>query len=192
VKTALLLSGGIESTILAYEYKPDIAITIDYGQASANSEIKASKYICNKLNINHIILDVNILKYFNKKIEEWIPYRNQYLLTLATMILAEYEISELLIGTISTDKIHPDGSIEFIESFNNLLQIEKPRIKVIAPLIMLTSDELLEKTNIPLSLLSIAHSCTESSFPCNKCKSCKKYYDFFYKYKKNLGYTNGK
>ena len=77
-------------------------------------------------------------------------------------------------------------------SLNNLLQIEKPRIKVIAPLIMLTSDELLEKTNIPLSLLSIAHSCTESSFPCNKCKSCKKYYDFFYKYKKNLGYTNGK
>ena len=55
MKTALLLSGGIESTILAYEYKPDIAITIDYGQASANSEIKASKYICNKLNINHII-----------------------------------------------------------------------------------------------------------------------------------------
>ena len=71
MKTALLLSGGIESTILAYEYKPDIAITIDYGQASANSEIKASKYICNKLNINHIILDVNILKYFNKKIEEY-------------------------------------------------------------------------------------------------------------------------
>ena len=55
-----------------------------------------------------------------------------------------------------------------------------------------SKQELLEKTNIPLSLLSIAHSCTESSFPCNKCKSCKKYYDFFYKYKKNLGYTNGK
>lgn len=187
MKTALLLSGGIESTILAYEYKPNIAITINYGQASANSEIKASKYICTQLNIKHIILDVNIMQYFNKEFEEWIPYRNQYLLTLAAMILAEHKVSELLIGTISTDKIHPDGTMEFIESINRLLMIDKPKIKVNAPFIMLTSDELLEKTTIPIDLLSIVHSCTVSSFPCNECNSCKKYYDFFCKYKKKLG-----
>lgn len=192
MKTALLLSGGIESTILAYEYKPDIAVTINYGQASADSEIKASKYICAQLNIKHIILDVNIMQYFNKEFGEWIPYRNQYLLTLAVMILTEYEVSELLIGTISTDKIHPDGTIEFIESINQLLMIDKPKIKVNAPFIMLTSDELLEKTTIPIGLLSIVHSCTISSFPCNECNSCKKYYDFFSKYKKKLGYLNGK
>ncbi|MFA7569997.1 MAG: 7-cyano-7-deazaguanine synthase [Sulfurimonadaceae bacterium] len=183
MKTALLLSGGIESTILAYEYRPDIAVTINYGQISADSEVKASTYICKELGIKHIILDVDILQYFNKQLEEWIPYRNQYLLTLSAMVLAKYNVSELLIGTINTDKIHPDGTEEFIKSINNLFMIDKPKIQVKAPFIMLTSDQLIERTNIPLSLLGIVHSCTVSNLPCNECNSCKKYYDFFSKYK---------
>lgn len=186
MKTALLLSGGIESTIIAYEYKPDIAVTINYGQPSASSEIKASKYICSKLGIEHIILEIDILKYLKTQFDEWIPYRNQYLLTTAAIRLNEYQISELFIGTIHSDNIHPDGTLEFIDKINQLFSIEKCKINITAPYINLTIDELLKTTSIPLNLLAIVHSCTTSDLPCNRCNSCKKYYNFFTSYKKIL------
>ena len=38
MNTALLLSGGMDSIALAYWKRPDIALTIDYGQAAADAE----------------------------------------------------------------------------------------------------------------------------------------------------------
>lgn len=183
MKTALLLSGGIESTILAYEYKPHIAVTINYGQAAAENEIKASKYVCSKLNIQHIIVEVNILKYKSMHEQEWIPFRNQYLLTTSAIILSDHNVKRILIGTINSDKIHPDGTIKFINKINQLFAIEKYKINVQAPYINFTSDDLLQTTTIPLSLLAIAYSCTTANIPCNICNSCKKYYNFFKNYK---------
>lgn len=42
-KTAILLSGGMDSIALAYWKRPEIAITIDYGQKPAAAEVVASK-----------------------------------------------------------------------------------------------------------------------------------------------------
>lgn len=184
MKTAVLLSGGIESTLIAYEFKPDYAITIDYGQPSAISEIKAAKYICSKLKITHIILEINIFKYLQMDIKEWIPYRNQYLLTTAAMAVSSYDVNKIFIGTILSDNMHPDGTSEFIDKINQLFNLERIKVKVIAPYINLTSENLLNKTKIPLGLLGIVHSCTTSNLPCNKCNSCKKYYTFI------NGYSN--
>jgi|LGOV01.1.fsa_nt_gb 7-cyano-7-deazaguanine synthase len=195
MKTALLLSGGIESTILAYEYKPDIAITIDYGQPSASSEIKSSKYVCSVLKIKHIVLNFDIYKgtqNLKSGVQEWIPFRNQFLITLTLMTLVEYNIHEILIGTVKTDQIHPDGRIEFINKINSLLLLEDYTIKVVAPFIEFTSEDLLVQTKIPLRLLAIVHSCTSSSIACNTCNSCKKYYHFFSEFKKLKGMGNEK
>jgi 7-cyano-7-deazaguanine synthase len=46
---AILLSGGIDSIALAYWQRPDIAITIDYGQAPAQAEINASTAVASAL-----------------------------------------------------------------------------------------------------------------------------------------------
>ena len=42
MKTALLLSGGMDSIAIAWWKRPDIALTLDYGQQAANAEIKAA------------------------------------------------------------------------------------------------------------------------------------------------------
>jgi 7-cyano-7-deazaguanine synthase len=57
MKTALLLSGGMDSVAIAWWKRPDIAITLDYGQKAAEAEIGAAKTICQSLDIeqHHIV-----------------------------------------------------------------------------------------------------------------------------------------
>lgn len=40
--TALLLSGGMDSVSIAWWLRPDVALTIDYGQKPAEAEIDAA------------------------------------------------------------------------------------------------------------------------------------------------------
>lgn len=49
MKTALLLSGGMDSISIAWWKRPDIAITLDYGQRAAEAEIKAASATCSDL-----------------------------------------------------------------------------------------------------------------------------------------------
>ncbi len=174
---AVLLSGGIESILLTYDVKPDIAITVDYGQKSANSEIKSSKYICNKLNILHKIIKVNLsldeLTYYEEN-KEWIPFRNQFLITIVAMNLFKYKIKELYIGSILDDNKFMDNRKDFINAINQLLEYQEGKIKVIAPYIDKSILNIIKTTNIPLNIISVAHSCTDSNIPCGKCQSCLK------------------
>jgi len=42
----LLLSGGIDSVAIAAWKRPEICLTIDYGQRSARAEIRSSMQVC--------------------------------------------------------------------------------------------------------------------------------------------------
>lgn len=59
VKTALPLSGGMDSFSIAWSKRPDVAVTIDYGQLPAAAEVTASKSLCRHLEIEHYIVDVD-------------------------------------------------------------------------------------------------------------------------------------
>jgi 7-cyano-7-deazaguanine synthase len=61
MKKAILLSGGIDSTALAYLYRNQLslAITVNYGQKSAEAEIRVSKIICKQLNLKHQIVSID-------------------------------------------------------------------------------------------------------------------------------------
>jgi 7-cyano-7-deazaguanine synthase len=179
---AVLLSGGIESIILTYDIRPSLAITVDYGQKSATSEIKASQFICKKLEIPHEIIKVDISTFINRLSntkDEWIPFRNQFIITLSSIVCIEKEISELYIGSILEDSKFKDGSSDFIKKMSDLLSLQEGNLKLIAPYHNISIFDLVEKINIPLSLISIAHSCTSSNIPCGQCNSCFKYYEVF-------------
>ena len=59
MKTALLLSGGMDSLAIAWWKRPDVAITIDYGQKAAEAEKRASSAVCQELGIEHHILTID-------------------------------------------------------------------------------------------------------------------------------------
>lgn len=54
--TAILLSGGLDSSILASLLKPDVAITISSKEHSAYDEEEKAKQVCKKFGIEHVVI----------------------------------------------------------------------------------------------------------------------------------------
>ncbi|MDQ8014951.1 MAG: 7-cyano-7-deazaguanine synthase [Flavobacterium nitrogenifigens] len=185
VKKAILLSGGIDSICLAYHLKPDIAYTIDYGQVPAEREIYVSNFICQKIGIKHKVITVDcqnlgsgtLANSNNLKIspsEEWWPFRNQLLITLASMQGIKDSISELYLASVKSDGFHRDGTKNFYKLSNELVSYQEGGIQILCPTLEYFSHELVTKFNVPFELLSIAHSCHISNISCGKCSGCLK------------------
>lgn len=185
MKKAILLSGGVDSICLTYGLKPSIAYTIDYGQTVAKREIYVSDYICKKLGIEHRIITVDcrslgsgtLANSDNLKLSpsvEWWPFRNQLLITLAAMQGIKDGVSEIYLASVKSDNFHRDGTEKFYSLINDLLSFQEGEIKVICPTLNYYSHELVKHYNVPLQLISIAHSCHISNIACGKCSGCKK------------------
>lgn len=186
MRTALLLSGGIDSTSIAYWKKPHLAVTINYGQKSAPAEIRAASAVANFLNINHEIIEVDCSSLGSGDLagteasalapaSDWWPFRNQLIITLALMKCVNMKIETLIIGTVSTDAVHLDGSKKFIDHMSRLSSSQEGNITISAPAIDLTSHQLVKKSGIPISVLSWAHSCHTSEYACGICRGCNKH-----------------
>lgn len=184
-RAAILLSGGMDSYALAYEQRPDLAITFDYGQKAAHAEIQASSVLANRLNLVHEIVQVNLATLGsgdmsdNPKIDvapttDWWPYRNQILVTLAAMKVVGFGINELLIATVRSDSSHSDGSEEFIDLMDSVLQLQEGHLRLRAPAIGLSTPDLVRRSKIPYSLLAWSHSCHTSNIACGACRGCTK------------------
>lgn len=185
-KTCLLMSGGLDSIALAYWKRPDLAITIDYGQVCAEAEIKASAQVCQELHIRHNVVRVDCGDLGSgdlagrapsdvAPVSEWWPFRNQLLLTLAGMAAVSLGTSELWIGVVQTDCQHADGTMEFISHASALMEMQEGGIRVGAPAISMTTVDLIRAGDVPIALLSWAHSCHTSNWACGCCRGCNKH-----------------
>ncbi len=185
MKKAVLLSGGVDSICLTYGILPDIAYTVDYGQTVADREIYVSKYICNELNIEHKIIKVNCKELGSGTLanceksnispsEEWWPYRNQLLITFASMQSIKDSVTEIYLASVKSDNFHKDGTEVFYKLINNLTNYQEGNVNIICPTLKFFSHELIHKYSVPLELISMAHSCHISNLACGKCSGCIK------------------
>ena len=186
MKTGILLSGGIDSISLAWWKKPQVAYTVDYGQRSANGEMRAAGAVCSTMDIVHRIIYVDCSSLGSGDLAgrepnlfapspEWWPFRNQLLLTLAAMAAVQDGVSKLLFGAVKTDSFHQDGSSDFFSQIDRLVSIQEGGIIIEAPALGMTSSELVETSGIEASVLSWAHSCHKSDFACGNCRGCEKH-----------------
>jgi 7-cyano-7-deazaguanine synthase len=187
VRTALLLSGGIDSIALAYWKRPDLAITIDYGQAPAPAEIQAATEVCRTLHLAHDVLRIDCSSLGSgdlanrpalsvAPVPEWWPFRNQLLVTLAAAHGLGRGVGHLLLGTVSTDRAHVDGAPAFIEALSALLAMQEGGVTVSAPAVEMTSADLVRSSGIPFGLLAWAHSCHVGTLACGQCRGCAKHF----------------
>lgn len=203
-KAISVLSGGLDSTVATCVYADDYdihAITFDYGQKSVEREIKASKEICDKMGFKHTVIDLKWLSKIStsslntdeeipsldedqlddlEKCKQtassvWVPGRN-VVFTAIAVSFAESEDAEIII--VGWDKeeaaTFPDNSKEFLESYNDLIEIGSPKsIEIKAPAIDLDKDEIVQlgkKVNAPMKL---SYSCYKGSENhCGVCESC--------------------
>lgn len=183
--SALLLSGGIDSTAIAFWKRPRICITIDYGQLAAQAEIDAAAQVAKAISLEHRVLTVDCRSFGAgdlagkapselNRFPEWWPYRNQLLVTIAAMAVG-LEVEDILIGTVSTDDRHRDGTPEFVRMMSALLTLQEGAVRLEAPAIGLTTVDLLRQSRVPREILSWAHSCHRGTLPCLDCCGCNKY-----------------
>ena len=152
-KAISVLSGGLDSTVSTayFSDKYEIhAITFNYGQRSARMEIESSKAICEKLGIEHTVIELPWLKKLGKsaltsdveipelRVNEldnkeicdetarkvWVPGRNVVFTAIATSF-AEAEDAEIIIVGWDLEEAvtFPDNSKEFLDAFNKVLEI---------------------------------------------------------------------
>ena len=188
MKTALLLSGGMDSLSIAWWKRPNVAITLDYGQLAAEAEFRASKAICAILGIEHHVLRVDCRLLgsgdmaggeadANAPASDWWPYRNQLLATLAPMKAISLGVTHLWLVTVKSDGSHRDGTHEFVDALDRLLSLQEGGMRVEAPAIGLSTAELVRLARVPLDQLAWAHSCHKANVACAQCRGCNKYFE---------------
>lgn len=195
MRTALLLSGGMDSSALAWWFRPDLAISVDYGQLAAEAELRASAMVCAELGIDHDIVRIDCRKLgsgdmagqqpdIHAPCSDWWPYRNQLLITFAGARALALGVGRLWIGTVTSDGTHADGRHEFFAHMDALMAAQEGALRVSAPAIEMSTAQLIRKSGIPAASLAWTHSCHKGNVPCGQCRGCNKYFEVFHE----LGY----
>ncbi len=185
------------------EYNISLAITFDYGQKSLHSEINSAKQISKFYSIEHKIINIDWLKEIsssalntekqipimninelnNKIITEqtaksvWVPNRNALFINIAACIAEAQNYNYIILGANKEEAAtFKDNTQEFINAINNSLKNSTNKeIKVIAPLINLTKEEIVKKgieLQVPFKYI---HSCyLGGNRNCGKCESCQR------------------
>jgi 7-cyano-7-deazaguanine synthase len=186
MRNAILLSGGIDSIALTFWKRPQVALTIDYGQKPAMAEIRASQAVCSALNITHHVIKVDCSSLGSGDLlrsaplsmapaSEWWPYRNQLLVTLAVMKAISLGIDELCTASVASDGFHRDGTPRFYQLLHELVNYQEGGLKISAPAIGMSAVELVKISRVLPELLHYAHSCHTGNIPCGHCRGCYKY-----------------
>jgi 7-cyano-7-deazaguanine synthase len=185
---ALLLSGGMDSIALAWWLRPELTITIDYGQKPAPGEIRAASAVTAELGLAHEVIRADISALGSgdlagrepsslAPVREWWPYRNQFLVTIAAMRAVTQGVKTLMIGSLKTDALHRDGSGAFVQALDAMLRLQEGEIALEAPAIEMDAPELVRRSGIPVEVLAWAHSCHVSEYSCGECRGCRKHYE---------------
>ncbi len=184
---ALLFTGGLDSTALAWMLRPEKLIFFDYGQRPARGEERAARAVAAAIGL---VLDVprvdmsafghgtmsrsgTALASATKSPEFW-PYRNQMLITLAAMAYAADPLKEILVGTVVGDDAHPDGRAEFVSAIDCLVR-QQSEVRVVAPAIEMTTLQLVKNAAVPKSVLGWTFSCHTGEWACGSCRGCNKH-----------------
>lgn len=185
-RRVLLLSGGMDSIAIAYWQRPELCLTIDYGQVPAAAEIAAARAVCDDLALEHEVLRADCRAVGSgdlagvpsaelAPVREWWPYRNQLLITLAAAAVVDRGFEELLVGCVRSDSAHVDGTPAFIERMSTLLALQEGHLRVSAPAIHLDTAQLIAQSGIPWDVLAWAHSCHVGTLACGRCRGCQKH-----------------
>ena len=212
-KAISVLSGGLDSTVATTYFKDQYqlhAVTFNYGQRSAEREIKSSRAICDALEIEHTVIDLPWLAALgnsaltsqeevpqigmdqldNKELcdqtarKVWVPGRNIVFTAIATSFAESEGAKAIIVGWDQEEAVtFPDNSREFLEAFNKVLEIGSPdEIEIEAPLINLDKTGIVELGDMVDAPLHLSYSCyLGGEEHCGTCESCMRRKRAFYK-----------
>jgi len=171
MKAVCLLSGGMDSSTLAYHAKSEgydiCALHLNYGQRTQAKELACAKKIASLLGaVEFVEVDVGYFSRFgassltDKEIavdefdparahlpNTYVPFRNANLLSIATSFAEAKGAEAIFIGVQSLDYSgYPDCRPQFIEAFQKVIDLgtkESTRIQLKTPFIRMTKTDIL-------------------------------------------------
>ncbi len=202
MQAVCLLSGGMDSTTLAYVAKDMgydiIALHFTYGQRTEAKERVCARKIADLLGAAEFV-EIS-LEHFRKigassltdesiPIEEctgdgegvpetYVPFRNANLLAIATSLAEARRAEAIFIGVQTGDYPgYPDCRPEFIEAFQRVVDLgtaADPRITLMTPLIRMTKADIL-RVGLCLGVpYEETWSCYQNvDRACGVCSSCR-------------------
>lgn len=201
MKAVCLLSGGMDSSTLAYLAKSEgyeiCALHVNYGQRTEEKERACAKKIAGLLGAEDFVeVDVGYFARFGASSltdpaiavegfdperahipNTYVPFRNANLLAIATSYAESKDADAIFIGVQSLDYSgYPDCRPQFIDAFQRVIDLgtkETTRIALNTPFISMTKTEILR-----LGLaLGVPYKFTWSCYrnqdkACGTCGSC--------------------
>lgn len=192
----IIVSGGMDSITMLYEYKNEIAlaVTFDYGSNHAAKEIPFAKYHCEQLGIAHLIIPLSFMRdYFTSSLLEGseaipeghyemenmkstvVPFRNGIMLAIACGLAESRNLHKVMIANHGGDHaIYPDCRGTFINAMSEAMACGTyEHIKIYAPYTGLNKSDIARRG----AELGIDYSQTWSCYKggekhCGKCGTC--------------------
>jgi 7-cyano-7-deazaguanine synthase len=203
-KAISILSGGLDSAVATSLLAKDHdvhAITFDYGQRSAEMEIKSSNVICGELGIEHTVIKLSWLAQLGgsaltseEEVPElsidqlddkelcdetarkvWVPGRNVVFSSIALSFAEAEGAEKIIVGwDLEEAATFPDNSKEFLNAFNQLLDVGSLYdIQIEAPLIDLNKEDIVKLGYNEGAPLELSYSCYMGGEKhCGLCESC--------------------
>lgn len=194
--SVIIVSGGMDSVTLLYEYADSIALAIsfDYGANHNAKEIPLAAKHCERLGIERLVIPLAFMgKYFTSSLLEGadaipeghyadenmkstvVPFRNGIMLSIAAGIAESRGLTNVLIANHGGDhSIYPDCRPEFINAIDAATKAGTYiNVSVKAPYTSITKTDIARRGKA----LGIDYSETWSCYKggevhCGKCGTC--------------------
>ena len=192
----IILSGGLDSTTMLYEYKDDIALALsfDYGSNHNARELAFARLHCQRLGIPHIIIPLDFIhQYFRSSLLEGadaipegnynddnmrstvVPFRNGIMLAIAAGMAETRGLTRIMMANHAGDHaIYPDCRQSFVDAMNQAIMAGTYEgITLFTPYTHLTKADIARHGKA----LGIDYSETWSCYKggekhCGKCGTC--------------------
>ena len=199
-----VLSGGLDSTVATAKFREDYlihALTFNYGQKSAEMEIKSANAVCREIGAENTVIelpwlyklgksaltsdavipeplvkDLDDLDISNESARSvWVPGRNIVFTSIANSFAESFGAEIIIVGwDLEEAATFPDNSEEFLNAFNNVLEVGSfDNIKIEAPLINMNKQDIVKLGNDINAPVTLSYSCYKGyEEHCGVCESC--------------------
>ena len=192
----LILSGGMDSVTMLYEYAStiDLAVTFNYGSNHNAREIEWAEYHCKKLGIEHLVIDLSFIgQYFHSSLLEGadaipdgeydfdnmkstvVPFRNGIMLAAAAGLAESHGLTRVMIANHAGDHaIYPDCRASFIKAMSTAIsEGTYEHIMLYAPYTLLTKTQIAERGKNYGVDYGETYSCYKGGEKhCGRCGTC--------------------
>lgn len=194
--SVIILSGGMDSVTLLYDYRERIALAVsfDYGSNHNAREIPFARLHCERLGIRHLVIPLDFMhQYFRSSLLEGdaaipegsyaddnmqstvVPFRNGIMLAIAAGIAESNGLTQVMMANHGGDHtIYPDCRPEFVSAMDAAIAAGTfADVHLLAPYTHLTKGDIARRGKT----LGIDYAETWSCYRggerhCGRCGTC--------------------